>query len=425
LFEVGNENTRDEAAIGYKSNLLGDKYTGLQNGRFFGLGGASARWGGQLLMFSSKDFSAPSTFMRDIIEVDQKYKKTVFEQFGIVPDFDEPSVSAGLFIKTGVWLGYFSRNLFKHFRVGRRTNVTIIPGARVLRMILGEKKTIKGVQYLYNGKTEEAHNFDFYFLAAGAFESVRILLSSDALLVKKVPFSDHLSQRVFRVVAPTKIGEHDFAFKVKGTSLVTKRLIGEVDGVSFFANPIYNANFVFFQNLKKVMFKHELSFRNIISILKDLPSCFAFAWSVLIRREIMVHKNEWDIYIDIENPDTKSHVSLSQELDRYGVPALDVEFHIGERAEMIYNEAKKQVRDYLIANNVPFEECCDRIQVEKSEDTYHPYGMLSEFKSLNDYYLFFPNMLVVNTGVLPRAGGINSTASLFPVIEDYVARAMR
>ena len=139
----------------------------------------------------------------------------------------------------------------------------------------------------------------------------------------------------------------------------------------------------------------------------------------------MVYKNEWDLYIDIENPDSKSFVKLASDLDQYGMPALDVEFHIGEGAANVYREAKKLVKEYLVAHRVSFEEYADDILVEKCEDTYHPYGMICDFKTLDDYYAFFPNMLVVNTGVLPRAGGINSTAAMFPVIEDYVARVMQ
>ena len=30
----------------------------------------------------------------------------------------------------------------------------------------------------------------------------------------------------------------------------------------------------------------------------------------------------------------------------------------------------------------------------------------------------FDNMLVVNTGVLPRAGGINSTCAVLPLVEE-------
>jgi len=56
LFEVGNKAIKSESEIGYKSNILKDNYTGLDKGRFFGFGGASAKWGGQLLTFSQNDF---------------------------------------------------------------------------------------------------------------------------------------------------------------------------------------------------------------------------------------------------------------------------------------------------------------------------------------------------------------------------------
>ena len=55
------------------------------------------------------------------------------------------------------------------------------------------------------------------------------------------------------------------------------------------------------------------------------------------------------------------------------------------------------------------------------EDIYHPYGMFN-FKNLEDYYSKWNNMLVVTTGVLPRSGGINPTASLLPVIDDFVSK---
>lgn len=425
LFDAGDAEIKNESEIGYKTNLFGDGYTGLKDGRFFGFGGATARWGGQLLLFSQKDFSAPSSFLRDIIRVGQTYKERVLKRFGILPDNREPSVSTALFVKTGIWLGYFSRNLFRFFRVGRRKNVKIVSRARVLKVIVGEGNKVTGLDYWHKGQICHASGFDAYFLTAGAFESTRILLSSGVLRDRKVPFSDHLSQRVFKIKGPTKIGDQDFAFRVRGTSLITKRLIGEVDGVSFFANPIYNADFSFFQNLKKVMFRRELTFSNIFALLKDFPSCCAFVWHVFVLKKIMVYKNEWDLYIDIENPDSKSFVKLASDLDQYGVSALDVEFHIGEGAVNVYREAKKLVKEYLVAHQVSFEECADDIHVEKCEDTYHPYGMLCDFKTLDDYYAFFPNMLVVNTGVLPRAGGINSTAAMFPIIEDYVARIMQ
>ncbi len=422
VFDVGNKNTKSEAEIGYKSYLFGDKYTGLENGRYFGFGGSTARWGGQLLMFSKKDFSAPSPLMRDIIEVDHKYKTQVFKKFGIVPDDTEPYVTPSLFIKTGIWLGYFRRNLFKHFKIDARKNVTVISEARVLRVVVDARNEIAGIEYFHEGKVHEARGFNYYILTAGAFESVRILLSSGLIQKKTVSFSDHLSQKVFKIKGDTRIGENDFSFRVKGTSLITKRLIGEIEGVSFFFNPIYNAEFPFFQNLKKVLFQNDRSLKTVLALLRDFSSCMSFFWSVLVMRKIFVYNNEWDFYIDIENPDAQSHVSLSSKHDQHGVPALDVEFHIGSKATLVYNKAKQVLQKYLEDNGVKFVEYEEQIQVDKCEDTYHPYGMFSDFASLEELFLNFKNMLVVNTGVLPRAGGINTTAALFPVIEEYVSR---
>ena len=77
----------------------------------------------------------------------------------------------------------------------------------------------------------------------------------------------------------------------------------------------------------------------------------------------------------------------------------------------------------LDENHVKYNLIDDEVHVEKCEDAYHPFGMfLSESKSLDDYFNHFSNMLVLNTGILPRTGGINSTASVFPLIEEYVSR---
>ncbi len=420
LFDVGDANVKNEDEIGYKSNILKAAYTGLAKGRFFGFGGATAKWGGQLLTFTQNDFSSPNQFMIGIIKLNEKYKKKVFARFGIENNFIENHITDKLFTKTGVWLGYFSRNLFNYFKISNKKNIRIIKNARVTR-ILVEGKRVLGIEFLHGGVIKRAI-YEHYFLTAGAFECNRILLNSGLTKENKCSFSDHLSQKVFKIKGSAQIGSEDYAFGVNGTSLITKRMIGEIDGVSFFANPIYNAEFPFFQNLKRILFKHEYNLSVIKAVFADLPSVFAFAWSMLIKKKVYVYKNEWDLFIDIENPTSLSSISLSSDKDAFGEAALDVSFTIGEQASDIYERAKNLVREYLIANNVTFRECGDKIHVEKSEDTYHPYGMMCEFSSIEDYFTHFQNLLVINTGVLPRAGGINTTAVGFPLLEEYVSR---
>ncbi|MDR1120834.1 MAG: NAD-dependent epimerase/dehydratase family protein [Dysgonamonadaceae bacterium] len=421
LWDVGNEKIKDEKEIGYKSNLLGSEYTGLSDGRFFGFGGASAKWGGQLLMFTNNDFKNPNQFLKDIVKINEKYANKIFTKFGINKKIEEKHITPDLFIKTGIWLGYFRRNLFKYFNIKRKKNVFINKDTRMVRFY-HDKNRITGMEYCQGGQIKYAV-FDHYFLTAGAFESNRILLSSEMAQKEQINFSDHLSQKIFKIKGNTIIGDDDYAFRVDGTSLITKRIIGEIDGVSFFVNPIYNADFPFFQNFKRVLFKHELNFTIIKAIIRDIPSVFTFFWSMLVKKKVYVYNKEWFLFIDIENPTNGSVIYLSQDTDKYRVPALEVDFRVGEVVSTVYEKAKQMIKEYLIKNKVVFEECDDKIHIEKSEDTYHPYLMeLSDSESVDDYFTRFENLLVVNTGILPHAGGINITAVLFPLIEEYINR---
>ena len=421
LFEVGNKHIKTEEEIGFKSNILNAPYAGLSKGRYFGFGGSTAKWGGQILLFSKNDFKQPSPFLKEIVDLNEKYREQVFSKFTIQNAFTENYISENLFTKTGVWLGYFNRNLFKYFKIAKRKNVTIISLARVIKMEIADDKSVNRIIYIQNGVQKEA-GFDYYFLTAGAFESHRILLNSGLVKDKQISFSDHLSQKIFKIKGSTKIGSDDFAFKVNGTSLITKRIIGEIDGVSFFANPIFNSEFPFFQNLKKILFKQEINFKIIKSVIADIQSCFAFGWSLLIKNQIYVYKNEWYLYIDIENPIGKNTISLCEQLDKYNDHSLNVDFKIDNNVLRLYENAKEQIKELLIKHQVQFEECNSQIDVEKSEDTYHPFGMLCNFSSCSEYFNQYKNMLVVNTGILPRAGGINPTAAVFPLIEEYVSR---
>ncbi len=421
LIDVGNKHLENEDGIGYGSVLTGSNYTGLKKGRFFGFGGASGKWGGQLLMFTQNDFKDIPLFMRDIVELNLKYRDKVFRKFQISNPFNENFKSNGLFTKTGVWLGYFSRNLFSYFKISK-ARIFIKKGLRVSK-VLYKGNTINGIELLAReGKISHGY-YDQYFMCAGAFESNRIILSSNLCNTDHISFSDHLSQKVFEVIDKPVIGGEDFRFKVKNTSLITKRLIGEVNGVSFFANPIYNSEFPFFKNLKKVMFKGELDFGVIKSILSDIPDVLKFVWWLLVRKTIYVYKGIWNIYIDIENPSHRSYIKLSDKRDQWGLNKLEVFFEIPQEANDVYASAKCMIESYLKENKVNYQVCVDRIHADKSEDTYHPYGMyLSDSKSIDDYFDHFQNMLMVNTGILPRAGGINTTASCFPIIEEYIVR---
>ena len=424
LYDVGNENVKDEEGIGFLSHITNAPYKGLQNARFFGYGGASVKWGGQLLTFTQNDFTHPSQYMKDIVCIDERYKDTVLARFNLENKIPEVRLEDKLFTKTGIWLSYFHRNLFKHFKIGQNKKINIIPNCRVTR-ILHEGNNVTGFEYLNNGELLVGR-YDQYFLTLGAFESSRVLVHSGLSKQEgQMPFSDHLSQKAFKIKSGIVMGGIDFRFLVRGASLITKRFVGEVDGYSFYSQPLCNEDFSFFNDLKRLLFGHEFSISLILDIVKNIPQCFAFAWYILVLRKMYIYKNEFNLQIDIEAPRESGKMTLNEEKDRYGEKSIDVDLTIMPKTGELFTKARAMLKAYLDKNGVVYEELPFSTSAEKYEDVYHPFGMFCDFSSVDDYFSHFPNMLVVNTGVLPRAGGINSTCAVFPLVEEYINNRMR
>ncbi len=418
LFDVGDKNVKSESEIGFYSSLKLSMYKGLTDGRYFGFGGASDKWGGQLLTYADNDFKNPDKFMQDVIELDKQRKDSVLKKFKIENKYPEVKLSDDLFTKTGVWLSALHRNFFHWFKINKRKQVSILTHARVVKLNSKDGKKIDSVVYKQNGEENDA-TFDYYFLTAGAFESVRILLSSSLTASDKVYFSDHLSQKVFKLKKSTVIGDEDYVFRMRGTSLITKRMIGEVDDCSFYIHPVFNLEFPFFESVKEILFKHNFKWKYILNVFRDIPNVIGFAWSVIVLRKMYVMNNEWFLYIDIENPSTDSYVALSSEKDKMGIVGLDVYYNADQKATEVFNKSKQIAIKHLDASKAEYDILVEKINIQTCEDIYHPYGMF-DFKNKEDYYKRWDNLLVVTTGCLSRSGGINPTAAMLPLVDDFI-----
>ena len=83
LFDVGDKSVKSEKEIGFYSSLKKAMYKGLTDGRYFGFGGASDKWGGQLLTYTGNDFKHSNDFMKEIINLDIKNKDKMLAKFKI------------------------------------------------------------------------------------------------------------------------------------------------------------------------------------------------------------------------------------------------------------------------------------------------------------------------------------------------------
>ncbi len=143
---------------------------------------------------------------------------------------------------------------------------------------------------------------------------------------------------------------------------------------------------------------------------------------MFFKKKMYVYKNEWILNVDVESSNSESYVRLSDKRDKYGEKGLELTVDISDKTKVLIEDIKQKLELYLNENNVVYEKCYDQVHAEKLEDTYHPYGILFDFENISDYYSKFKNMLVVSTGILPRVGGINPTATMFPVIEDHIIK---
>lgn len=425
LFEVGNKKIQSESQIGFFSEVKGSLYKAASDGRFFGFGGTSAKWGGQLLFFSDKDFSNKEE-MKEIVDCNISYKNKVLSRFfNKAPVLDENEFNTDLFVKKGIWLKFAKRNLFKNFQISKRKNIKIFENARVVRLNLNKNKIVSVVVQFGNKSRPVEFKADIFYLTGGAFETLRLLHVSDILNMEEnsFGFSDHVSLRCFEIYNKSaQINSQDFQFSFVNGSMVTSRLIGEIDGVSFYIHPIFNENFKFFQGLKKMIFKGIFSTKDFLLSVGQFFLLFPFLYHYFIKKRLFLY-GSWFLNIDIELPQNRNFVSLSPEVDIYRQKGIEIKYEIPEETLDKLLQIKQKVRQILIESNINFKEFeSSQILYSKLEDVYHPYGLFSYSgnKTIFDVYNPVSNLYLFNTGLLRRSGGINPTASIFCLIEHHL-----
>jgi hypothetical protein len=424
LFEAGNEITRSENEMGFVSTIKNGQYKAASDGRFFGLGGTSARWGGQLLFYSNNDF-ADDNGMREIIDCNISYRDKVLKRFfNEVPPLEERKVDANLFVKKGIWLNFRKRNLFRHFQVDKHKNIKIHKNARVIKLNSNRGK-ITSLTIQFRDKNEPVEfKTDLYYLTSGAFESLRLLHVSGITDMRQssLGFSDHVSMRCFEIESGvTKIGSQDFQFHFVNGSMVTSRLVGEIDNVSFYAHPIFNEQFNIFQFLKKLIFRGEFNLKSLLNASKQFPYIFPFIYDYLYKKRLYVY-GSWYLNIDIELSQSHNQLTLSNEKDADQQHGIDIDYKISADTIIKLLLAKEKIKRVLQEANIPFREMKSDASSLKLEDTYHPYRLFADTARKSVFELSNPlqNLYLFNTGLLHRSGGINPTAALFCLIEHHI-----
>lgn len=422
LLEVGDKTIVSEKEIGFLSRLTHNKYHAATDGRFFGFGGTSAKWGGQLLFFGPLDF-ADCPEMEAVVACNEQYKSKVLGRFFKKPPVQQDvMLNGGQFLKQGIWLNFRKRNLYDHFQINQKRNVRVIPHTRVVR-INASGSAVASVTIKEQGRDKELQA-DLYYLTVGALESSRLLHVSGLypLETNSTGFSDHVSLRCFEILTTkTHVGPVDFRFRFQDGSMLTSRIGGEVDNVSYYIHPIFNESFVLFQLLKEIIFKRQFSALKLVAAIRQLTSFFPFVYHYFIKKNLFVYKS-WFLNIDVELANSSNSLHLSEEVDKYGEKGIRIQYEVNEDTRVLLQKVKEKVRAFLTEHKVPFKEMNDNVLTAKMEDVYHPYALYAYDNGKTIYEVSNPatNLYLFNTGLLMRAGSINPTASLFCLIEQHV-----
>lgn len=421
LVEVGNDIIKSESEIGYFSRITKVQYNAASKGRFFGLGGTSSKWGGQLLFFSENDIPNNPT-MHNLKNLNIKYKDKVLSKFfKKIPQLNEIKIDNDLYIKTGIWLNFKKRNLYTHFKLHKyKPRLDVLTNARVIRINESNNK-ISSVS-IVKDNIEIEIQADIFYITCGALESVRLLSSSNILDLETETkgFADHISTRTFTIKSNnTLFCKHDFSYKFINGSLITTRIIGEIDGLSYYIQPVFNEKFIFFNFLKNIIFKNKFSFSDFVKSLKQFYHLFPFVFNYIFKNKLYVYKN-WDMNIDIEVDDFNNNITFSSNVDNFNQKGLDINFNISNSVIEKIHIVKERIKKLLIEQNIQFIETVSNNRGLKLEDTYHPFKLYNKNTSFNKRFNPISNLYVCNTGLLDRAGGLNPTAVLFCLIEDHI-----
>lgn len=462
VVEAGDSVCRDSAEVGFDSGFLDEFYPGAVEGRAFGLGGTTARWGGLLVPHSRHDLRKPddigcSPWLHVFRTVSEKAGKVLmtlgYRGPGEFTDFPRKQLGAafealgasGLDVVASLFLPFRFKNMAFLLNTNRSNRTTI----RVFLNAVAKSWTVEAdedhgarvtrlMAVAQNGNTLKVASQRFV-IAAGAIESARILLELGSLSSRPVLrataavgryLADHLSVRIADVAPPSRPAAiRLFAPRFSKGWMRSFRFL-ESDPPS--SAPRAFSHFIFenespgFLLAKEVLGALQQRRRPKVTcseVAYGTSGVLALAYARYLRSTLYVSaKTSSHFQLDIEQvPIRDNGISLGREKDRYGRQKAVIRWRVSEldllnirtTAARILSKwpgAKKHLPD-LIATNT----ASDSI---KPHDAYHPVGvcrMGDDPEAVVDYNLKVwgvSNLWAVNTGILPSAGTANPTFSM-------------
>ena len=466
LLEAGGNTASSASIAGFDIKTEKELYLGATKGRYFGLGGTTAHWGGVLVPHTEHDLRRNSEAFdvwKHIVETVDSKSKDVLEKLGWKKDlsflnfknnrvrrFQKLLNSYGISLLSDLHLPFREKNfIFLLKKIPKSNNNLQIYINSVVYGWNSSKASSSGTIQNIKAKSINGNhllvNAKKYIISAGAIESARILLeinqSSDYSIIKDTAavgsyLSDHISIPIAKVnrASNKKVIRLFSPFFSHGW-LKSFRFLNNSDDNKI---PRSFFHFVFKNNSKGFSLAKELLtaiqskraphisiksfFSGVFGIVK--LGFYRYIFSILyipLNTEILLQ-------LDIEqHPNRESCVKLGDELDKYGRQMAIIRWSVSEKDI----ENTKLMREKFLnkcskIKEIDLHEIDYDRNVLKFSDAFHPTGtccMGKTKESVVDENLKVygtSNLWVVSTAVLPSAGSANPTFTVLCLADKLV-----
>jgi len=476
LVEAGGANCVMPEEIGFEADFAADPYPGATQGRSFGLGGTTSRWGGLLFPHTEADRRNPPEFEPDvwprIIADVAEFADDVLThlRYGHGGEFRPfacrilgPAASAlsdaGLLPGASLYLPFRAKNLATLLRRGfpGQANLRIVVNAVASSWSIAGGESPDGARLRAltaiapNGRRLEV-TADRFVISAGAIESARMLLELNgrfaAPVIRRTAaigayLSDHLSLPMADV-APTdrKKAVRTFAPRFCRGWMRSFRFLelAPPPGPNrAYAHFIFDNTSAAFGVAKEVLTALQARRRPKLTageVAAGIGGIAALAWGRYARAALHVPTGTGvRLQLDIEQiPAAANRIELGPATDRFGrrrpvihwrITAADVT-NMEATARRVLESWRRAGALYrglpaLLPRDL-------RAAAERPYDVYHPVGacrMGEDAESVVDSNLRVwgvDNLWVVSTAVLPSAGTANPTFTMLCLAEGLARR---
>lgn len=454
VLEAGGESATSAEAFGFEPAMTGALYRGATDGRFFGLGGSTAHWGGALIPHGSADLRPGERFAdewRLIAAVAGQHATAVLQRLGasngaefettaqdILGPYAAGVVAAGLAPQATLYLPFAKKNL--RWLLPRRGPLRMVTNAAAAGWVTSEHgkgaNEIAAVQAVSKTGASLTVRARHFVIAAGAIESARILLEIDAAGERAVIrpgaatgryLSDHLSVAIGDFPPEgADIIRAVFAPRFEGRWMRSLRFVDPQPAPGqprAFAHMVFHPSspgFALVREVLRAMQARRLPDIRPAEVLRGGGDLFAIAAARLFRRRLhMPSATPVQLQLDIEqSPDIANGIELGTERDRLGRRAVRLHWSISDadRAH-IRGSAARLLAHWPVTLPRPLPRC-EGTDPINPHDAYHPAGtcrMGSDAEAVVDSDLRVHgvrNLWSVSTGILPSAGTANPTFTM-------------